>query len=81
MTKIGANDVGRLLPQLLERVATGERIAITQNGREIAHLVPATAGNRETISASAAVARWRNTRIGVKLGGESIRALIEQGRR
>ncbi len=39
-TKIGANEAKTHLPALLERVARGERIAITKHGRPVARLVP-----------------------------------------
>ena len=43
-TQIGAFEAKTHLSQLLDRVAQGERIAITRRGRPVAQLVPYEAG-------------------------------------
>lgn len=40
MTSVGSFEAKTHLPQLLERVASGERILITNRGRPVAMLVP-----------------------------------------
>jgi len=65
---------------LLRRAEAGEEIAITNRGRVVARLVPPLPlFDRE--AARAAVARIRERRKGVKLGGLSIKELIAEGRR
>jgi prevent-host-death family protein len=41
MTSVGSYEAKTHLPQLLERVAKGERILITNRGKPVAMLVPA----------------------------------------
>jgi prevent-host-death family protein len=64
---------------LLERVANGERITITKHGVPVAMLVPIEAKRRD--SPTAAVAEIRRFRKGRKLGGASLRKMVERGRR
>jgi len=45
--EVGADDAKTKLPELLRRVARGERFTITQHGRPIADLVPSADSNRE----------------------------------
>ena len=78
MAEIGAYEAKTHLPRLLRRVAKGERITITRHGVPVAELVPV---QRQAMSAAEAVARLREFRKGVKLGGLSIRDLINEGRR
>lgn len=40
MTRVGSLEAKTHLPQLLERVANGERILITNRGKPVAMLVP-----------------------------------------
>jgi prevent-host-death family protein len=66
--------------QLLERVESGEEIAITKHGLPIARMVPvkksSTPEQRRT-----AIHRWMETSKGLSLGGLKIRNLINEGRR
>lgn len=80
MESVGAYEAKTHLPQLLDRVARGEEIRITRNGRPVARLVP----DVEAVSADieAAIAEIRELRKGQRLGkGLTIRQLIEEGRR
>jgi prevent-host-death family protein len=76
---IGAYEAKTHLPRLLDEVENGERITITKHGRPVAVLVPASAAGRP--DADEALARIRDLRRGITLGGLSIRELIDEGRR
>jgi len=76
---VGAYEAKTHLPRLLDEVEKGERITITKHGRPVAVLVPASAAGR--VDADAALARIRELRRGITLGGLSIRELIDEGRR
>jgi prevent-host-death family protein len=80
MESVGAYEAKTHLPQLLDRVASGEEIQITRNGRPVARLVPEPA--EETTDIRAVIAQIREFRKGRKLGDDlTIRELIEEGRR
>jgi prevent-host-death family protein len=76
---VGAYDAKTHLPQLLERVAGGERITITRHGIPIATLQPAHPAARMT--AGDTIEKLKEFRRGKRLGGLSIREMIEEGRR
>jgi prevent-host-death family protein len=80
MESVGAYEAKTHLPQLLDRVASGEEIQITRNGRPVARLVPEPA--EETTDIRSVIAQIREFRKGRKLGDDiTIRELIEEGRR
>ncbi len=80
METVGANEAKTHLPRLLDRVARGEEIQITRNGRPVARLVPEPAA--ETTDIGSVIAQIREFRKGRKLGDDlTIRELIEEGRR
>jgi prevent-host-death family protein len=80
MESVGAYEAKTHLPQLLDRVARGEEIQITRNGRPIARLVPESASEQHDVRN--VIAQVRQFRKGRKLGGDiSIRDLIDEGRR
>ena len=80
MNTVGAYEAKTHLPQLLDRVARGEEIRITRNGRPVARLVPEPP--QEKADVSAVIAEIRKFRGGRKLGDDvSIRDLIDGGRR
>ena len=80
MESVGAYEAKTHLPQLLDRVASGEEIQITRNGRPVARLVPEPA--EEITDIHTVIAQIREFRKGRKLGGDiTIRELIEEGRR
>ena len=76
---VGAYEAKTHLPQLLERVAKGERITITRHGVPVAVLVPAPSAEKPDVRA--AVEDMKRFRKGRSLGGLSIREMIEEGRR
>ncbi len=80
MESVGAYEAKTHLPQLLDRVARGEEIQITRNGRPVARLVPEPSG--EASDVREVIRQIREFRKGRKLGkGVSIRELIDEGRR
>jgi prevent-host-death family protein len=80
MESVGAYEAKTQLPQLLDRVARGEEIQITRNGRPVARLVPEPAD--EITDIRSVIAEIREFRKGRKLGDDiTIRELIEEGRR
>lgn len=79
MKSIGAYEAKTHLPRLLDEVANGERITITKHGHPVAMLVPPDSSPARDVQA--ALARIRELRAGISLGGLSIRELIDEGRR
>ena len=79
MDTVGSYEAKTRLPNLLQRVAKGERIAITRHGVAIAMLVPANAQNKR--DPKEVIREIKAFRKGRKLRGVSIRQLIEEGRR
>jgi prevent-host-death family protein len=78
-TSVGSYEAKTHLPRLLERVARGERITITKHGVPVAMLVPPATEDRPDVRA--AVEAMKAFRKGRSLGGLSIRAMVEEGRR
>lgn len=80
MTSVGSYEAKTHLPQLLERVARGEKILITRHGQAIAMLVPAAAEEKPDVSD--VIRNMRELRKGVTLGPDlTVRQLIDEGRR
>jgi prevent-host-death family protein len=80
MTTIGSFEAKTHLPQLLTRVAQGEKILITRHGKPAAMLVPAS--GQKTKDIKQVVQQMKALRRGNVLGkGLSVRDLIEEGRR
>ncbi len=79
MHTVGAYEAKTHLSKLLERVAKGERIAIEKHGVPVATLEPAGPAKREP--ADKVIAALKRFRAGHRLGGLSIREMIEEGRR
>ena len=80
MTSVGSYEAKTHLPELLERVARGEKILITRHGRPTAMLVPAPAERKRDVRE--VIRQMKALRQGNLLGaGLSIRDLIDEGRR
>jgi prevent-host-death family protein len=76
-SSIGAYDAKTHLPRLLDQVERGESVTITKHGREVARLVPvASRSNPESV-----IAALRSARVGVRLDRQSVREMVEEGRR
>ena len=79
MRSIGAYEAKTHLPRLLDEVSKGERITITKHGHPVAVLIPPDETSARDVDAI--VQRFREFRRGNRLGGVSIRELIDEGRR
>jgi len=80
MTEIALFDAKNRLSELIDRVLSGETIAITRRGKVVAQLAPPDDADAMS-SARAAIDRLRESRKGVSLAGLKSRQLIAQGRR
>jgi antitoxin (DNA-binding transcriptional repressor) of toxin-antitoxin stability system len=78
MPEIVAIETGAPLPQLVERVAKGETITLTEGGVAVAMLVPAVPESKPGVEA--AVQELLAFRKAHPIDGESFRELIEEGR-
>ena len=76
---VGAYEAKTHLPQLLERVARGERITITKHGVPVATLQPA--GSTKKMTARDTIDQLKKFRKGRRLDSLSLREMIEEGRR
>ena len=80
MKSVGAYEAKTHLSELLDRVARGEEICITRNGRPVARLVPEAMSPPPDVRA--VISEIKEFRKGRTLGGAvTIRDLIEEGRR
>jgi prevent-host-death family protein len=79
MDTVGAYDAKTRLPELLKRVARGERITITRHGVPVAVLQPPEAAPRP--APEKAIDALRRFRAKHALDGRTVRELIEEGRR
>jgi prevent-host-death family protein len=79
METVGAYEAKTHLPKLLERVLKGERITITKHGVPVAVLQPPDSSKK--VDVGSVVAELRKFRDKQRLGGTSIRNMIEEGRR
>ena len=79
MKSIGAYEAKTHLPELLARVAKGEKITITKHGVPVATLQPANAEKKTPVREI--IDQMKRFRSEHRLGGLSIRAMIEEGRR
>lgn len=80
MRTIGAFEAKNRLSELLVAVEHGEEVTITKHGRPVAKLVPVN--QRDPARIAAAIAELRELRKQVRLAeGESVRDLIDEGRR
>ena len=79
MTSIGSFEAKTHLPQLLKRVAKGEKIIITRRGQPVAMLVPPVREPARDVQS--VLDELKDLRRGNVLGNMSLRELIEEGRR
>ena len=79
MKTVGSYEAKTHLPRLLEEVERGSEIVITRHGKPVARLVPVTAriDDRRVRTAAQGLKRFRHGR---RLGGATIRELIDEGR-
>lgn len=79
MRTVGSYEAKTHLPALLEQVARGEVITITRHGVPIAKLVPVDRDRKP--DAREVVEQLKSSRRGRSLGDQSLREMIEEGRR
>ncbi len=77
---IGVHEAEAHLGPLLDRVAGGETIVITRQGKPVARLVPEV-GTAAKLTVQEAIDEMNELRKGNRLDGVTIRELIEEGRR
>ena len=75
---VGAYEAKTHLPRLLDEVAAGTTITITKHGLPVALLSPVGGNTDVARSAADELRRFRRSH---RLGGATIRDLIEDGRR
>ena len=79
MEMIGACEAKTHLPQLLDRVARGERLTITRHGKPVAQLIPvATDRQRAQRAAASIIERRRQLK---KASLADLMATIHEGHR
>ena len=79
--EVGTFEAKNRLSELLAQVEKGQRVYITRRGKRVAVLTSATESNGEQCEAREIVGRFRNFRKSAKRGPESLKALVEEGRR
>lgn len=79
MTTVGAYEAKTHLNKLLDLVAKGEKITITRHGVPIAVLQPVNVSARVPVRDT--IEQLKQFRVGRRLGGLTVRELIEAGRR
>ena len=81
MTTVGSYQAKTHLPELLERVSRGEKILITRRGKPVAMLTaPPQQLDPDVRQVVKEMLAFRD-KFGPKLGGLTIRELIDEGRR
>lgn len=78
MKTVGAYEAKTHLARLLDEVARGETITITRHGQSVARLVPPA---DEPVPVTEVVTALLEARKGARLEGDSVRDMIDEGRR
>ncbi|MFO7976713.1 MAG: type II toxin-antitoxin system prevent-host-death family antitoxin [Candidatus Hydrogenedentota bacterium] len=79
MDRVGAFEAKTHLSKLLDRVAKGERIVIERYGVPVAVLHPPAVASRKPVGET--IAELKQFRGKHRLGGLSIRELLDEGRK
>lgn len=81
--QVGAFEAKNKLASLLAQAERGQRIFITRRGRTVAMLspAPADATSPDQAGPSAVLKGFRAIRASARKGPETLKALIEEGRR
>ncbi len=79
--EVGTFEAKSRLSELLSQVEKGQRIYITRRGKRIALLTSATDTTAAQAGAQELLERFRKLRHGARCGKESLKALVEEGRR
>jgi prevent-host-death family protein len=78
MIEVGTYEAKTNFSALLDRVERGEEVVITRHGQPVARLV--SAKGLDKAKADEAIARWKEVRKGLSLGGLSFKELRDKGR-
>jgi prevent-host-death family protein len=81
MTTVASLEAQNSLPQLLRRVAQGEEIVITEEGKPVAKLAPYAATEHHDAAQIIEEFKAYSRRQGRTLAGITTRELMEEGRR
>ena len=79
MVKIGIYEARTHWSEVIDRVEKGEEITITRHGTPVAKLVPANGHAKASVAE--AIEELRRFRRKHKLGGLTVKQMIEEGRR
>jgi len=81
--EVGSFEAKNKLSSLLEMAERGQRIVITRRGKKVAMLIrPDDAvASQESLSPERILARFRAIRSAAGKGDESIRSMIQEGRK
>jgi prevent-host-death family protein len=79
MATVGSYEAKTRLPELLRRIAKGEKITITKHGVSVAVLMPA--GSNKKRDVLTLIQEIRESRKGRTLGGLDLREMIDEGKR
>ncbi len=82
--EIGAFQAKNQLSKLLDQVERGHRVYITRRGKRVAMLTSVPEDGESAVSSKESedlLARFRTFRGSAKRGKESLRSLVEEGRR
>jgi len=78
--EVGTFEAKNRLSELLAQVEKGQRVYITRRGKRVALLTSATEGTKRDTTARL-LERFRSLRGSAKRGPESLRRLVDEGRR
>ncbi|HVB13993.1 MAG TPA: type II toxin-antitoxin system prevent-host-death family antitoxin [Candidatus Dormibacteraeota bacterium] len=76
---VGAYEAKTHLSRLLDEVAQGKRFTITKHGVGVAALVPLGPGHHQGVAQ--VIDNLKRFQMGITLGDQDLRRLIEEGRR
>lgn len=79
--EVGAFEAKNRLSELLAQVERGQRIYITRRGKRVALLAPVEREDAKRPAGKELLQALRSFRKTAKRGGESLKELIEEGRR
>lgn len=81
MREVGTLEARNSLSALIEQVEKGEEITITRHGKPVARLLPAGSQMGDAEKARLAAEELRAIRARAKSGPESLKDLVNEGRR
>lgn len=79
--EVGTFEAKNRLSELLAQVEKGQRVYITRRGKRVAVLTSATAPGSVSDAGEALLGRFRKLRTAAGRGKESLKTLVDDGRR